>query len=61
MDILGILMITVLVTWWTQTTLFPKPPKKKTEEEKLGEAIGKVLEKGIKINVVHSTDTSSKK
>ncbi|TVQ20703.1 MAG: hypothetical protein EA367_07685 [Leptolyngbya sp. DLM2.Bin15] len=56
MDILGILMITILVTWWTQTTLFPKPPKEKSAEEKLGEAIGSVLKTGIKINIVHSQD-----
>jgi hypothetical protein len=52
MDVLGIIVLTALFTWWTKTTLFPPPKKEKSAEEKLGEAIGKFLEKGIKINVV---------
>ncbi len=47
--ILPIALFSILVILWTQEVLGQKPEKKKTPEEKLGEAIAEYLKAGIKI------------
>jgi hypothetical protein len=50
MDPIGLILILIVFTIWSKTVLSPKK-EEKTDEEKLGEAIGKVLKKGININL----------
>lgn len=50
MDPIGLMMILVVFAIWSKAILFPKKDEK-TDEEKLGEALGKVLKKGININL----------
>jgi hypothetical protein len=45
---LAIVLILVFIAW-TNETLFPKPPEKKTVDEKLAEAIKDYLKEGFKI------------
>lgn len=46
---IAILIVLAFVALWTRETLFPEPPKPKTPEEQLGEAIANYLKAGIKI------------
>ncbi|MDJ1170745.1 hypothetical protein PMG71_15035 [Roseofilum sp. BLCC_M154] len=54
---LPIAIFAILVILWTQETLVEKPQKKKTPEDKLGEAIAEYLKSGIRIR----TDKSDQK
>ncbi|WP_156119606.1 hypothetical protein [Leptolyngbya sp. KIOST-1] len=47
MEFAFVLVLVFLV--WTNETLFPQKPKKKTVEEKLAEALKDYLEAGVKI------------
>jgi hypothetical protein len=51
MDLLTIFIIAALIVW-LESILFPKSaPAEKSIEEELGDALGKYLKEGIKINV----------
>jgi len=58
---LPIAIFALIVLLWTQETLVEKPKKKKTPEEKLGEAIGEYLKSGIRIRTEKSDDKSDDK
>lgn len=47
MDIIVVLIVVLIL--WTNSTLFPKPEKKKTVDEKLAEAIKDYLKEGFKV------------
>ncbi|MBP0012342.1 MAG: hypothetical protein J7545_12145 [Roseofilum sp. SBFL] len=51
-----IALFAIIVFLWTQETLVEKPKKKKTPEEKLGEAISEYLKSGIRIRTEESQD-----
>lgn len=53
---LPIAIFAIIVVLWTQETLIEKPQKKKTPEDKLGEAIAEYLKSGIKIRLDQSQD-----
>jgi hypothetical protein len=50
MDPIGLIFILTVFFIWSKTVLAPKKDEK-TDEEKLGEALGNVLKKGINVNL----------